>query len=220
MPNLIGAFMVKLGTEWFVELLNWWRHNKRDFPWRRTNNWYYILVAEFMLIRTRSETVERAYDDFIQHFPTPETLCNASASDIIEHFEKLGLPERGLRLHKAVCTILEKYGGSIPCDRRELLKLPGVGEYVAAVILTKVCSEPEPFVDSNVLRVLSRLLGTFLKAPAARDLLKTLIPAEHLEEVNIGLLDLAAVVCKPRKPRCIECPLRGYCSYARSLTQS
>jgi len=215
MSNLIGAFMAKLSTEWFVELLNWWRHNKRDFPWRRTNNWYHILVAEFMLIRTRSETVERAYNDFIQHFPTPEALCNASASDIVKHFEKLGLPKRGLRLHKAVCTILEKYRESIPCDRRELLSLPGVGEYIAAVILTKVCSEPEPFVDSNVLRVLSRLLGTYLRASAARNVLKTLIPAELLEEVNIGLLDLAAVVCKPRKPRCAECPLSSYCNYAR-----
>ncbi len=165
-----------------------------------------------MLIRTRSETVEKVYREFLERFPRAEDLCSADPRDIEPFFKRLGLVQRAQRLHRAVCTILERYGNTIPCRIEELLQLPGVGGYVARVLMTRVCREPIPFVDTNVLRVARRFLGdSSISAEDVERWLLDYVPRHLLEDVNIALLDLAALVCKPRKPRCSACPLASWC---------
>ena len=192
--------------------MNWFSKYGRRFPWRETRDWYRTLVAELMLIRTRSETVETVYREFLERFPQAENLCNANPKDIEPFFKRLGLVQRAQRLHKAVCTILEKYGGTIPCSIEELFQLPGVGNYIARVLMTRVCKEPVPFVDTNILRVTRRFLGNpNIGADHAERWLLSSVPRHLLENVNIALLDLAALVCKPKRSRCDICPLTTWC---------
>ncbi len=165
-----------------------------------------------MLIRTRSETVEKVYREFLEKFPRAEDLCSANPRDVEPFFKRLGLVQRAQRLHRAVCTILEKYGNTIPCRIEELFQLPGVGNYVARVLMTRVCREPLPFVDTNVLRVARRFLGDpNIDTDDAERWLLDSVPRPLLENVNIALLDLAALVCKPKRPRCSACPLASWC---------
>ncbi len=165
-----------------------------------------------MLIRTKSETVEKVYREFLEKFPRAEDLCSADLRDIELFFKRLGLIQRAHRLQRAVCTILERYGNTIPCRLEELFQLPGVGNYIARVLLTRICKEPVPFVDTNVLRVARRFLGDpSIGADDAERWLLGSVPRHLLENVNIALLDLAALVCKPKKPKCSACPLASWC---------
>jgi len=200
--------------EWYELLLSWYKLNKRRFPWRETRDWYKCLVAEFLLVRTRSETVNKVYRDFLERFPTPQELCRASEEEILVFFKRLGLLNRAYRLKQTVCTIV--YKGVFPCSYTELTKLPGIGDYVARVLLTRVCSDPQPFVDSNVLRVMSRFLGLDkVSKERVCEWIERSVPKDILEEVNLALLDLAATVCKPRNPRCFQCPLQTMCMSAK-----
>ncbi|MCC6047441.1 MAG: A/G-specific adenine glycosylase [Desulfurococcaceae archaeon] len=193
-------------------LMEWFRRSGRKFPWRGEVGWYGILLAEFLLVRTRSEVAERAFHELLSRFPTPENLCSAGVVPVREIFERIGLPSRAERLVTTVCTILREYGGRIPCDYQELLKLPGVGDYIARVVLSRVCGKHVAFVDSNVLRILTRFLGARLSVTKAAELLERYIPKGELLYVNVALLDLGALVCKPRKALCYICPLTPRCS--------
>lgn len=210
----------KPGSEvvsWIEALLSWFSRHGRRFPWRETRDWYRVLVAEFMLIRTRSEVVEKVYREFLERFPTPEHLCRADIRDVETFFKRLGLVQRSYRLHSTVCHILQKYGGAMPCSFDELSKLPGIVRYVAHVLLTRVCEEAVPFVDTNVLRVLRRFLGDEnLDTESAERWLLSTVPKHVLEQVNIALLDLAALVCKPRRALCTLCPLANWCRTSAS----
>jgi A/G-specific adenine glycosylase len=193
-------------------LAEWFRSSGRKFPWRGEVGWYGVLLAEFLLVRTRSEVAERAFYELLSRFPTPEDLCSAGATPVREVFERIGLPSRAERLVATVCTILREYGGRVPCDYRKLLELPGVGDYIARVLLSRVCGKHVAFVDSNVLRILARFLGTRLSVAGAAELLERYIPEGELLSINIALLDLGALVCKPRKALCHICPLTSSCS--------
>lgn len=193
-------------------LVKWFRESGRKFLWRGEVGWYGVLLAEFLLVRTRSEVAERAFYELLARFPAPEALCSAGVAPVREVFERIGLPSRAERLVATVCKVLEDYGGKLPCDYRELLKLPGVGDYIARVVLSRVCGRHVAFVDSNVLRVLSRFLGAGLSATKAAELLERSIPGGELLDVNVALLDLGALVCKPRKTLCPLCPLSPGCS--------
>lgn len=193
-------------------LVKWFREFGRKFPWRGEVGWYGILLAEFLLVRTRSEVAERAFYELLTKFPTPEALCSAGVAPVRGIFEKIGLPSRAERLVATVCRVLKDYSGEPPCDYQELLKLPGVGDYIARVMLSRVCGKHVAFVDSNVLRVLSRFLGLRLSASKVAELLERSIPEGELLDVNVALLDLGALVCKPRKTLCSLCPLSPGCS--------
>lgn len=167
-----------------------------------------------MLIRTRSEVVEKVYSEFLRAFPGPRELCEAGLSSVLNFFRMLGLPRRAEMLKEAVCKITEEYGGVLPCDYWELTKLPGVGRYIARVLLTRVCGMPVPFVDSNVVRFARRFLGLgSISVGQVEAWLERSVPRALLEEVNVAILDLAGVVCKPREPRCGACPVKTWCNY-------
>ncbi len=198
---------------WVNPLIEWFRRYGRTFPWRESRNWYEVLIAEVMLVRTRSETVAKVYREFLNRFPTPQDLCRASIEEVESFFKKLGLVNRGRRLRNAVCAIVEQYNSNLPCSEDELLKLDGVGKYIARVLLTQVCGVPKPFVDTNIKRVLSRLTGRELDYSTAEAILLQCVPSDKMWIVCVALLDLAALVCKPRKPECRSCPIASYCAH-------
>lgn len=197
----------------YAEILEWFARRGRKFPWRGEVGWYGVLVAEFMLIRTRSEVAERVFLEFMRAFPSPEQLCSSGSEGVVGYFRKLGLPSRAERLVSAVCSVLSNYGGAIPCDYSELRKLPGVGDYISRVLLSRVCGKDYAFVDSNVARVLLRFTGKLLKVSEASQILERAFSGEDLHRVNIALLDLGSLVCTPVKPRCPVCPIKSSCSY-------
>lgn len=165
-----------------------------------------------MLIRTRSEVVERVYQLFLERFPKPEDLCRSDLEEVKAFFKNLGLIQRARKLKEVVCLILEKYGGVLPCSYIDLETLPGIGRYIAGVLLTRVCKIPTPFVDANIIRFAKRFLGVQdIDVENIETWFRESISKELLEEVNIALLDFSAIICTPRNPKCGICPLRTFC---------
>lgn len=210
-----------LPERWYEELLRWFAEQGRRFPWREsTAGWYEILVAEIMLQRTRAETVLKIYREFLSRYPTPQELCKADEDDLRSFFKRLGLINRASRLKHAVCVIIERFGGRPPCSADKLKAVPGIGDYIASVLLSRVCGIPTPFVDSNVVRVMSRVLGVTGRFSDVKEVVERAIaegvPSELLVNVNTAIIDLAALICKPKRPRCGQCPLRNVCIRGRS----
>ncbi|MEM0065564.1 MAG: hypothetical protein QXZ22_07275 [Sulfolobales archaeon] len=195
------------------KILNWFKRHGRRFPWRGEVGWYGVLVAEFMLIRTRSEVAEKLFEEFIRIYPKPELICSSNPEDVTKYFRKIGLPTRAKRLIDTVCIILSEYSGEVPCDYRKLRELPGVGDYIARVLLSRVCGKHYAFVDSNIIRVLSRFSGKLLSTMEAAQILEKAFTSEDLTTINVALLDLGSLVCKPKKPYCLECPINELCQY-------
>ena len=195
------------------KILNWFRKHGRRFPWRGEVGWYGVLIAEFMLIRTRSEVAERTFYEFVRAFPKPDLICSTDHKEVVKYFRKIGLPTRAERLINAVCTILSKYGGEIPCDYRKLRELPGVGDYIARVLLSRVCGKHYAFVDSNIVRILSRFSGKLLSTLEAARILEEAFTSKDLTPINIALIDLGSLVCKPKRPYCLECPVKEVCQF-------
>lgn len=197
-------------------LLSWYQQNGRSFPWRKTEDPYQILVAELMLQRTKASQVVPVYLEFIKEFPDVISLSKASPERIREYFSKLGLEWRAEKVLGLAKILVEKYGGKIPCNKRELLSLPGIGEYISAAVLSFACDIPVAVVDSNVVRVLSRYFGIKPKGEGRRDrriidLASKILPKSLHQEYNFAIIDFAAIICTPRKPKCIRCPLREKC---------
>lgn len=200
-------------------LLRWHEHNERFFPWREAGDPWAVMVAEILLQRTQSAQVEPTYRDFMNRYPTSESLAAASLEAVEKALRPLGLRKRA-RLLKAIAgQILEKYKGQVPGDYGSLIDLPGVGRYVANAVLCFGFKDEVAIVDSNVLRVLERYFGLRASRSRARDdpavwgFAATLIPRGKAREFNLALLDFEALVCTPRDPRCRQCPLGGDCPY-------
>jgi A/G-specific adenine glycosylase len=213
------------------QLLAWWEKNGRRYPWRegwaRTDP-YYILVAETMLQRTRADQVAQVYGDFLKEFPTLSSLASAVPEDVEKYFRRLGITYRSARLIETARHIIEKGGGRIPHSREELLRIPGVGEYIADALLAFAFGEHVLAIDANVARIITRYFGLEVRKEARRDPrvrreLKAVleaVPRGRAAEFNWALIDLAASVCVPRRPRCAGCPIRGGCTYFKNHRES
>lgn len=209
------------------DLIQWYTINKRDLPWRKTKDPYRIWVSEIMLQQTKVDTVIPYYQAFMRKFPTQEALAAADEEDVLKMWEGLGYYARAQNLHAAVREVVEHYGGVVPKSREEMLKLKGVGPYTAGAILSIAYDLPEPAVDGNVMRVISRLLfieDDIKKAKTKKlfeDLLYVLICKDDPSSFNQGLMELGALVCTPRSPGCLLCPVREHCrAYARGLAEA
>lgn len=202
--------------EWLEQLLKWFNANGRRYFWRFERSWYVTIVAEIMLIRTRASVVEKVLREFLNTFPTPEHLCRANVGEIEVFFERIGLVKRSRWVREVVCKILEEWNGEVPCDEEILRELPGIGRYLRNVLLTKLCSAPRPFVDTNVLRVVGRFLGRNVDVDFVEKWLSENVPRDKLYLANLALMDVGALVCLPRKPRCSSCPLSRWCSHHAS----
>jgi A/G-specific adenine glycosylase len=187
-------------------------------PWRRTHDPYRIWVAEVMLVQTQVDTVIPYYERFLERFPDLESLAAADLDSVLKTWEGLGYYARARNLHKAATIVLSDHAGQLPRDAEGLRALPGIGAYVAAAVSSIAFGEPALAIDGNVRRVLSRLLD--LPAPTdsrLRAVAQGLV-GERPADVNQALMDLGARLCKPRAPRCPDCPLGRSCRARRHGT--
>lgn len=171
-----------------------------------------------MLQRTKADQVEAAYNSFIKQFPNAHELNKAGMRDIEKYFQRLGLMWRARLLKKLAAELVEKHDGKVPQTREELLMLPSIGEYVADAILSFAFRKDVAIVDSNVCRVLGRVFSMTSKGEARRDRrfrqkAEEILPKGKSREFNLAILDHAALICIPKKPRCPICPIRTMCSY-------
>jgi len=198
-------------------LLAWYRRNRRDLPWRRTRDPYAIWISETMLQQTRVETVIPYYERFLARFPDVRTLADADADDVLGEWAGLGYYSRARNLQAAAKQVAESHDGRVPDDVDSLRELPGIGRYTAGALASIAFDRPEPIVDGNVARVLSRLLGIReeIKQPAVVKRLweeaAGLAEGPSPGDLNQALMELGALVCVPGEPRCGACPLRRHC---------
>ena len=205
-----------------ARLIRWFEENARDLPWRRTRDPYKILVSEVMLQQTQVDRVKEYYGRFLRRYPTVEHLAEAPRAGVMEEWAGLGYYNRARNLHKAARQIVRRHGGRFPRSVEAARALPGVGGYTAGAVLSFAFNEPAPVLDTNVRRVLARaFLGRPPRKDAAEDrrlarLNLALIPDGKVWEFNQAAMELGAVVCTARNPRCPSCVARDLCRfYAR-----
>jgi A/G-specific adenine glycosylase len=202
-------------------LLRWFSANARDLPWRRCRGLYAIWVSEVMLQQTQVKTVVPYYRDFLKRFPTSSRLAAAPLQDVLKAWEGLGYYSRARNLWRAARLVQERFAGRVPGGCDGFRGLPGVGEYIAAAVLSIGRGLALPVVDGNVLRVVCRWqgLGGDIRLPATREkvraFLSGIIPALSPGRFNEAMMELGALVCLPLNPRCRQCPLRPDCFACR-----
>jgi A/G-specific adenine glycosylase len=204
------------------ELLLWHKGNNRSFPWRIELDPYKIMIAEFMLQRTRAEQVVPVYYKFMDKYPDITTLSSSNIEELREVLKPLGLYWRTEHFQKAALYIIDKYCGTIPSNRDELLDIPGVGEYVAGAILAVAFSKRAPIIDSNIARVLNRIYGLELKGEIRRkkqivELSTDLFDYYNPKEILFSIIDLSASICTPTNPKHDICPLKTRCKYYKTV---
>lgn len=198
-------------------LIKWYQESKRSLPWREDGSPYAIWVSEIMLQQTRIEAVKRYYDRFLKELPTILDLANVEEEKLLKLWEGLGYYNRVRNMQKAAQMMVKEYQGEMPKQYDELVKLPGIGEYTAGAIASIAYQERVPAVDGNVLRVVSRILGSRkdILLPETKkevtNLLKKIMPKEA-GDFNEGLMELGELVCIPNgMPFCEKCPLQTIC---------
>ena len=205
-------------------LLNWYRDNKRNLPWRGLlrDDPYAVWVSEIMLQQTRVETVIPYFEKWMKQFPTVKALADASEQDVLNLWEGLGYYSRARNLHKAAKIVTEQFNGQLPRDLDVLRKLPGIGRYTVGAIASMAFGLDEPTLDGNLRRIFARVfdVGEPADSPAGKKILWG-FAAEHLPkgragDYNQALMDLGATICLPKNPRCLLCPLKKLCK-ARAL---
>ncbi|WP_309091648.1 A/G-specific adenine glycosylase [Domibacillus sp.] len=199
------------------DLVGWYEAEKRDLPWRRERDPYKIWVSEIMLQQTRVDTVIPYFNRFMEQFPTVESLASADEDAVMKAWEGLGYYSRVRNLQSAVKEVAERYGGTVPSDRNEFLSLKGVGPYTGGAVLSIAYGLPEPAVDGNVMRVLSRILTIWddIAKPSTRkvfeEAVRHLIYKEDPSSFNQALMELGAMICTPSSPSCLLCPVQNHC---------
>jgi A/G-specific adenine glycosylase len=203
-------------------LVSWEEINGRIFPWRVTKNPYHILIAETFLHRTQAKQIEGIYLDFIRKYPDINTLANANYNELEKSLFSLGLNWRIKLLYTMAKEIKSKFDGQIPIEKSKLLSLPGIGDYIASAIRCFAYNQKDAIVDTNVMRVITRLFSIPFRDSLRRNsefklLAQALVYSEKARLYNLGMLDLAYLICKPKKPECDICPIRKYCQFATKL---
>ncbi|MFB9324753.1 A/G-specific adenine glycosylase [Paenibacillus aurantiacus] len=199
------------------ELLDWYRANKRVLPWRINRDPYRIWVSEVMLQQTRVDTVIPYYERFMAKFPTINALAEAPEEEVLKLWEGLGYYSRARNLQAGAREVAERHGGIVPDDKEMVSALRGVGPYTTGAIMSIAFNRPEPAVDGNVMRVLSRYfcLEDDIAKPSTRigieKLAASLIPEGAAGDFNQALMELGALVCTPKSPGCLTCPVMAYC---------
>ena len=199
-------------------LLEWYRDNRRQLPWRDQNNAYYTWVSEIMLQQTRVEAVKPYFKRFIGELPDIQALAACPEEKLMKLWEGLGYYNRVRNMQLAAQTVVSAYGGKLPASYKQLLELKGIGNYTAGAIASIAYQIPVPAVDGNVLRVLSRITEDrqdIMKQSVRRqaeEKLQEVIPQERPGDFNQAMMELGAVVCVPNGPaRCEDCPIAKFC---------
>jgi A/G-specific adenine glycosylase len=226
------------------KLLAWWARAARDLPWRRTRDPYRVLVSEFMLQQTQVARVAEYYPRFLERFPDLGTLACAPARAVREAWEGLGYYARARNLHSLAKDLARRHDATLPSEPDELIKLPGVGPYTAGAVASFAYEKPVPAVDTNVARVIRRVFfggegrgkrfAMAKRKPAERRnvpppsplspsssdiwaLASALVPknGKRAWKFNQAIMELGALVCVARKPKCPECPVKPNCKTGR-----
>lgn len=209
------------------DLLKWYDENKRDLPWRKSQDPYKIWVSEIMLQQTKVDTVIPYFHRFMEQFPTVYELADADPQDVLKAWEGLGYYSRARNLQNAVREVVAEYGGKVPDTPRELGSLKGIGPYTKGAILSIAYNKPEPAVDGNVMRVFSRVLK--IEEDIAQQRTKKLfdtyvrevISEEDPSSFNQAIMDLGSSICTPKSPACLLCPVQEYCiAFAEGMEES
>lgn len=199
------------------DLIGWFELEKRDLPWRKDRDPYKVWVSEIMLQQTRVDTVIPYFNRFIENFPSIQALSEADEESVLKAWEGLGYYSRVRNLHAAVKEVNEKYEGIVPNTPEEISTLRGVGPYTAGAILSIAYGVPEPAVDGNVMRVLSRLLSIWddISKASSRKIfeqaIRKMISHKNPSYFNQALMELGALICTPTSPSCLLCPVREHC---------
>lgn len=221
-PPALPAVRGNMNTDDIQALLQWYCATRRDLPWRRTRNIYRIWVSEVMLQQTQVAAATPYYRRFLARFPTVAALAASPLDDVLKAWEGLGYYGRARNLHAAARQVVTAHGGRVPRTPATFRRLPGVGDYIAAAVLSIAAGEPLPVVDGNVLRVWARwrCLREDVRTARARNRIRrelaAVIPAAAPGDFNQALMELGARVCVPRTPRCAECPLARRCAARRT----
>jgi A/G-specific adenine glycosylase len=203
-------------------LIGWYRLNRRSLPWRRTRDPYRIWVSEVMLQQTQVKTALPYYRRFFRSFPRVQDLAQAELQAVLKAWEGLGYYARARNLHRAAARVVCEHAGRVPNRWEPFRDLPGVGDYIAAAVLSIAFDRPHAVVDGNVKRVLARLLALEepVNAAGARPLFQVhadrLLDRRRPGDFNQALMELGALICTPRAPACGRCPLKRWCAAERS----
>ena len=203
--------------EFTRSVLAWYDGGHRDLPWRLTKDPYRIWVSEIMLQQTRAETVISYYERFLSRYPTVQDLASAVEEELLKYWEGLGYYTRARSLHKAARLIVSEYGGALPADVAALRALPGVGDYTAGAIASIAFGIPAAAVDGNVERVICRYFGMedTVGTPAVRraitEMTQALVPHDRPGAFANAMMEMGAVMCTPKNPKCLLCPVRESC---------
>ncbi|WP_414732616.1 A/G-specific adenine glycosylase [Acetobacterium carbinolicum] len=199
-----------------TDLLKWFEESKRDLPFRRTRDPYFIWISEIMAQQTQIDTLIPYYNRFIDNFPTVFSLALASIDEVIKAWEGLGYYSRARNLHQAARIIVTDYDGMMPATFSELIKLPGIGPYTGGAIASIAFNQKVSAVDGNVLRVISRYcnscddIGEATTKKRITRWIESILPDE-VGAFNEGLMELGAMICTPKSPKCLSCPIRSGC---------
>jgi A/G-specific adenine glycosylase len=220
--NSVAIAPASTGSPPIAPAVNAWFHeNARDLPWRRSGfTAWGTLVSEFMLQQTPVERVIPLLEAWLTRWPTPAALAAAPASEAVRAWARLGYPRRALWLHSAATEITERHGGEVPHDVDALLALTGIGDYTARAVAAFAYGHRHPVVDTNTRRVIARAVGGQGEpAPPSRtrdlESMSELLPRDRGEAAafNAGIMELGAVICTARSPRCDACPIRDACAW-------
>ena len=202
-------------------VLRWYAANARDLPWRRpeASPWS-VLVSEIMLQQTPVARVRPEYLRWMARWPAPAALAAEPAGEAIRQWGRLGYPRRALRLHETATILTDRHGGTVPADLDALLALPGIGSYTAAAVASFAFGQRHAVLDTNVRRVLARLVGgqpgpASAPSVAERRLAESLLPAEPAVAArwSVAVMELGALVCTAASPRCGACPVASDCAW-------
>lgn len=210
-----------LDPEWVARvrqhLTAWYEHAQRPLPWRADRDPYRVLVSEMMLVQTTVTAVIPYFERFLHQFPTVQALAEADETAVLKAWEGLGYYRRARQLHAAARAVVAQHGGSFPGDPDAIRALPGVGRYIAGAILSFAFDQPAPIVEANTQRVLTRWLAwrEDLKSSRTQARLwqaaERLVPSQGAGTFNQAFMELGALICTPRSPSCLVCPVSAEC---------
>jgi len=201
-------------------IVNWFKRNKRDLPWRTTTPWG-VMVSEYMLQQTPVNRVLPKWIEWMERWPTPKDLAAATPAQVITAWGRLGYPRRALRLHAAAQIIAEDFNNEVPEDELTLQQLPGIGQYTAAAIAAFAFDQRTLVMDVNIRRVLTRVIDGNehpKPAPTSRERARrlTLLPEKNAHVWAAATMELGAIVCTSKNPKCELCPVISACNWRKN----
>ena len=213
-------------TSFQYDFLTWYQREKRNLPWRYNHDPYRIWISEIMLQQTRVDTVIDYFYRFMEQFPTIQDLANAPEDKLLKVWEGLGYYSRARNIQAAAKQIMEEFNGEFPSTVEEIRSLKGIGPYTAGAISSIAFEIPEPAIDGNVMRVVSRLFcieADIAKASSRRpfdEAMRKIISQDQPGDFNQAMMDLGSSICTPTSPQCESCPIQSYCQAYRENRQT